>query len=130
MRRRQNGEPLDAARRRYDRESFSTRTDLTTMETDRVISDRIEDFEAGEHLVHRLGQVGFRHPRHSRDEKHVDDHVSTDGELATSRVSFANEASECRLKKSRLLVPFGGAGDALFVGVAFFFGDEKSRSAR
>lgn len=39
----------------------------------RDLRGRIEDFEAGEHLVHRLGQVGFRHPRHSRDEKHVDD---------------------------------------------------------
>ncbi|GAA5980156.1 hypothetical protein JCM10908_001552 [Rhodotorula pacifica] len=35
------------------------------------------------------------------------DYVSTDGELATCRVSFASEASKCRLKKSRLLVPFG-----------------------
>lgn len=35
------------------------------------------------------------------------DFVSTDGELATSRVVFATEASKCRLKKSRLLVPFG-----------------------
>ncbi|POY71512.1 hypothetical protein BMF94_5825 [Rhodotorula taiwanensis] len=35
------------------------------------------------------------------------DYVSTDGELATSRVVFATEASNCRLKKSRLLVPFG-----------------------
>ncbi|GAA5870125.1 hypothetical protein JCM3774_002599 [Rhodotorula dairenensis] len=35
------------------------------------------------------------------------DYVSMDGALATSRVTFANEASKCRLKKSRLLVPFG-----------------------
>ncbi|KAK4332434.1 5'-deoxynucleotidase YGK1 [Rhodotorula toruloides] len=34
------------------------------------------------------------------------DYVSSDGQLATARVTFASEAGKCRLKKSRILVPF------------------------
>ncbi|BGP21746.1 GTP binding protein [Rhodotorula toruloides] len=34
------------------------------------------------------------------------DYISTDGQLATARVTFASEAAKCRLKKSRILVPF------------------------
>ncbi|GAA6001658.1 hypothetical protein JCM10207_002252 [Rhodosporidiobolus poonsookiae] len=35
------------------------------------------------------------------------DYVSSDGQLATARVVFANEAAHCRLKKTRIVVPFG-----------------------
>ncbi|BGP04868.1 Bud site selection protein bud4 [Rhodotorula toruloides] len=34
------------------------------------------------------------------------DYVSSDGQLATARVTFASEAGKCRLQKSRILVPF------------------------
>lgn len=35
------------------------------------------------------------------------DYVSSDGQLATARVTFATEAAACRLKKTRIVVPFG-----------------------
>ncbi|BGP36914.1 Bud site selection protein bud4 [Rhodotorula kratochvilovae] len=38
------------------------------------------------------------------------DYVSADGQLASARVTFASEAAACRLKKSRVVVPFVAAG--------------------
>ncbi|BGP12856.1 hypothetical protein JCM10213_005229 [Rhodosporidiobolus nylandii] len=35
------------------------------------------------------------------------DYVSSDGQLATARITFSSEAANCRLKKSRFQVPFG-----------------------
>ncbi|GAA6051276.1 hypothetical protein JCM3770_006791 [Rhodotorula araucariae] len=37
------------------------------------------------------------------------DYVASDGQLATARVTFASEAAACRLKKSRVVVPFAAA---------------------